>query len=309
MATLELHIVGEFSTRAFSYYYADYKENGFRPADIEDPAEVKRLVLSTDKSAYCLAVRSYDSNGTHIRLLARQKDLISGDFTIEADGNLPRIKAKVNGTFEVKINDPDDIKYFKKYLKSGIGFAVTDVHFQREEVDIYPFGMEGGVIDGIDWEAYDKMPKAQLMNTDIVDLSRKPSKSKSKPPLKLPLNVDLQLELAEEALTTTDQAVQNGLRLNVGLKIKGGLNSFIVTPDQIVGSCSISIEGTMLSIKLDGYVEFKEDAWVRKYRTQAPFTVTLDSYWDSEGTIGYLGKYNNERGHHESVEVGKLSLE
>jgi len=307
--TLELQIVGEFWTRDFSYYYADYKEKGFRPTVIEDPSEIKRIVSSTDKSAYCLAVWSYSGDGTHIQLLARQQDLVSGDFIIEADDNRPCIKARVDGTFKVSIYDSGDIKYLKKNLKNGIGFSVPYVHFQREEIDEIPFGREGGVIDGIDWEAFEKMPQAQLLNTDVVDLSKKPSKSKAKPPLKLPINADLHLELDEEVITDTEQAVKNGLRLMVGLAIERGSNSFIVTPDQIVGACSISLEGTTLKINIAGYVEFKADAWVRKYRDQAPFTVTLDSYWDSQGNIRYLGKYNEELGYNDTVQVGKLYLD
>lgn len=308
MASIDLSIVGEFITRGFSFYYPDYQETGFRPTEVEDPNEVGRLVLSVPKSSYCLALRTYDGSSSHIMLLARQKELISGDFTIEADNEFPRIKAKVNGVFKIEIENPDDAKYLKKQMKAGLGFAITDVHFQREELGPTPFGMEGGVIDGIDWESYEKMPQAQLMGTDMIKLDAKAQKSRAKPLLKVPIKVDLKVPIEKAAFATTEQAVKEGLRLLVGLGIKGGSNTFIVKPEQIVGSCSIYLKKQGLGIQIDGYVEFQEDGWVRKYKDQAPFIVTLDSYWDSEGNTRYLGEYNSECGYYESVVVGLLSM-
>lgn len=309
MATLDLHISGEFFTRGFSFYYPDFKENGFRPTEVEDSKEIKRLVSSVDKSAYCLKIRTYDRGDSHLQFLARQADLISGSFNIEADGKSPRIKATVDGVFRLTIDDSDQIKYLKKNLKTGVGFAITDVHFQRDEIGFSPFGMEGGVIDNIDWDAYDKMPQAQILSTDIVDINKKPAKSKAKPDLALPIKADFQVQLKKEAVEGTKKAIDSGIQLVVGLEIKGGLNSFIVRPDQINGSCSIVLNNTKLLIKIDGFVNFKEDAWIKKYRSQAPFAVTLNSYWDSEGVVRHLGKYNKELDYYETVQVGELHLD
>jgi len=308
MASIDLSIVGEFSTRGFSFYYPDYQEQGFRPTEVEDSKEVRQLVLSVPQSAYCLELRTYDGSASHITLVARHRDLISGEFTIEADNRLARIRAKVNGVFRIEIDDSDDAKYLKKHMKHGIGFSVTGIHFQREELGPTPFGMEGGVIDGIDWESYDKMPQAQLVSTNMVKLDVKTQKSRAKPPLKVPIKVDLKLPIEEDALPTTEQAIKDGLCLSVGLGIKGGVNAFIVKPEQIVGLCSISLKKRELRLQIDGHIEFKEDEWVRKYKNQAPFIVTLDSYWDSEGVIRYLGAYNSELGYHESVVVGQLHM-
>lgn len=308
MASIDLSIVGEFITRGFSFYYPDYQESGFRPTEVEDPNEVRRLVLSVPESSYCIKVRTYDGSSCHIILLAQQKDLISGEFNIEAADKLACIKAKVNGVFRIEIEDSDDVKYLKKHLKNGIGFAITDIHLQRDELGPTPFGMEGGVIDGIDWESYKKMPQAQLIGTDIIKLDAQARKSRAKAPLKVPIKVDLKVPIEKNAFATTEQAVKEGLRLNVGLEIKGGLNAFIVKPEQIVGSCSIALKKRELRIQIDGYVEFKEDGWVKKYKNQAPFIITLNSYWDSEGNTRYLGEYNLELGCHESVVVGQLSM-
>ena len=182
MASIEVSIVGEFLTHGFSFYYPDYQEQGFRPTQVEDSKEVRRLVLSVPKSAYCLALRTYDGSPSHFMLLARQKDLVSGDFIIEADTKFPRIKANINGVFRIKIEDSDHVKYLKKNIKSRLGFAITHIHFQREELGPTFFGMEGGVIAGLDWKAYDRMPQARLISTDMVKLDAKPRKSRAKPP-------------------------------------------------------------------------------------------------------------------------------
>lgn len=309
MAKLKFKVSGQFETIGFQFYPDNYQENFFQPKEVESKKEMQSLIASNARADWFLGLRTHDGSKSHFKLALKLSANEGNQFSIEPSSDGRGIIATVDGNFWADVDDDDTLKQLKKTLKNGTAkFSIVEIFMAREEITMKPFGQEGGTLKGIDWDDYPSMPQAVLIENDIVGAAAKPTKTKIPTELLLPIKTTIEKALAPEELTSTQAALDEGIQLNLGLSIPGGSNEIIIKPSDFDGKFTAKIVNKKLKIAIDANVRFKIDSWIKKHANQAPFDITLSSYWDADGSKVFLGDIDPKTGFSADVVVGKIDM-
>ena len=309
MGALLLRIEGEYEVSNVQVFSKMPGENFFRPEIVLINKEFSKILTDGRICDWSVGISTFDGGPSHFTLEARKSVMLpGGSFDVNMNDAGNRLVAKVAGDFEILVDDVDTLKYLKKSLKAAkVGFAVTSLGFERTRDDGATHGLEGGPVTGLNYEDYSSMPLAKLLSTDIAIVASAAPKRKSSE-INLPIKMSIRKSLNSSESKSTKEALESGLQLNVGLTIERGINEFIVRASDISGSVSVEMQGDALCLDIDGFVKFKPDAWVRKYKEMSPFKITVNSYWDSDGAKIYLGKYSKASDSYSDVVVGEVSI-
>ena len=306
MSELKLIVKGRFETDNFIYQHYSQVDNIPPQIDIvKELKEAAKLLSGFGFADFKIVVHANVGKGLNVKIDLGAENLISGKgINVTSGSNIASLHADVDGEFLVDV-DVDSAKQMKKaFSSSKLKFFVTNIVARKEIADPYGFLNVSGTISGGEWDDVDSWPAVSLFESPIFS---KKSTAKAKQILKVPVKVSTEIFIEKNKVEAVQKAIEEGMTMRIGLTIPGGVNGFLVKQSDWAGRADFSLNGNFLQVNIDAVHAVEVDAWMKKYKSKAPFGIELECIFDGESDLHYFGG-KDAGGFFASLKVGEISF-